>query len=161
AAAGQHHRGRRTQGKRKHQRRAMSNPIQHTAGRGCLLIVAACATAMAWAQSGEEYYFNGIYNPTLADVDKIDLRPTAYDTILPAKQISYALLPVKGEVPAQVDSIDAARLNIQLAQEKLYKGFVKAGFGLYTTPLAEVYYDQTRSRTNGYGLHYKHMSSNG
>lgn len=139
----------------------MSNPIQHTAARGCLLIVAACATAMAWAQSGEEYYFNGIYNPTLADVDKIDLRPATYDTILPAKQISYALLPVKGEVPAQVDSIDAARLNIQLAQEKLYKGFVKAGFGLYTTPLAEVYYDQTRSRSNGYGLHYKHMSSNG
>ena len=38
---------------------------------------------------------------------------------------------------------------------------MKAGFGLYTTPLFEVYYDQTRSKKNGYGLHYKHISSNG
>jgi hypothetical protein len=63
-------------------------------------------------------------------------------------------LSVKGEVPAHVDSIEAARLNIQLAQEKLYKGLRQAGFGLYTTPLAELYYDQGRSQSNGYGLHF-------
>ncbi len=133
----------------------------HRSGRGFVMALTLLTAAGLRAQSGEEYYINGIYNPTLADVHKIDLRPQAFDTILPAKAISYAMLEVKGEVPAHVDSIEAARLNIQLAQEKLYKGFVKAGFGLYTTPLAEIYYDQTRSKTNGYGLHYKHMSSNG
>lgn len=137
--------------------RTMAHPFT----RSCVLVLATLTSALLHAQSGEEYYFNGIYNPTLADVQKIDLRPAAYDTILPEKAISYAMLTVKGEVPAHVDSIEAARLNIQLAQEKLYKGFVKAGFGLYTTPLAEVYYDQTRSKSDGYGLHYKHMSSNG
>lgn len=129
--------------------------------RSCLVAVAIFAASGLRAQAGEEYYFNGIYNPTLADVNKIDLQPQPFDTILPAKDISYNLLNVKGEVPAHVDSIEAARLNIQLAQEKLYKGFAKAGFGLYTTPLFELYYDQTRSKTNGYGLHYRHMSSNG
>ena len=133
----------------------------HTFFRSGVMAFAMLAAAMLHAQSGEEYYFNGIYNPTLADVHKIDLRPQAYDTILPEKNITYNMLTVKGDVPAHVDSIEAARLNIQLAQEKLYKGFVKAGFGLYTTPLAEIYYDQTRSKKNGYGLHYKHMSSNG
>lgn len=133
----------------------------HQPARGILMSLGIlCASALC-AQSGEEYYINGIYNPTLADVHKIDLRPQPYDTILPAKAISYNLLDVKGAVPAHVDSIEAARLNIQLAQEKLYKGFIKAGFGLYTTPLVEFYYDQTRSKTNGYGLHYKHISSNG
>ena len=38
---------------------------------------------------------------------------------------------------------------------------MKAGFGLYTTPLGELYYDQTRSRENAYGVHVKHLSSNG
>lgn len=129
--------------------------------RSCVMATAVLAALSATAQTGEEYYFNGIYNPTLADVNKINLQPQPFDTILPAKEITYRMLAVKGEVPAHVDSIDAARLNIQLAQEKLYKGFAKAGFGLYATPLAEIYFDQTRSKTNGYGLHYKHMSSNG
>lgn len=126
-----------------------------------MVAMAILATAAASAQPGGEYYINGIYNPVLSDVHKIDLRPQAYDTILPEKTITYQLLTVQARVPAQVDSIEAARLNIQLAREKLYKGFVKAGFGLYTTPLAEIYFDQTRSRDNAYGLHYKHFSSNG
>lgn len=128
--------------------------------------IAAVAATLALgsvlhAQTGEQYYVNGIYNPTLADVKKIDLKPEPFDTILPAKPVSYQVLNVTGQVPVHVDSIEAAKLNIQLAQERLYKGFIKAGFGLYTTPLVEAYYDQTRSRENGYGLHYKHLSSNG
>ena len=117
--------------------------------------LAAAVTALAGgtllhAQTGDQYFINGVYNPTLADVKKIDLQPEAYDSIIPAKPIDYALLNVTGQVPVHVDSIEAAKLNIQLAQEKLYKGFVKAGFGLYTTPLVEAYYDQTRSRDHGY-----------
>ncbi len=139
----------------------MNTMIIAPAVRCAALALAAVGCTAAWAQTGEEYYFNGIYNPTLADVNKIDLRPQAYDTILPEKTIAYQLLAVRGEVPAHVDSIEAARLNIQLAQERLYKGFAKAGFGLYTTPLFELYYDQTRSKTNAYGLHFRHMSSNG
>ncbi len=138
--------------------RTMSSLFQVRTG---LVAAALCAALGLHAQIGEQYYINGIYNPTLADVSKIDLRPQPYDSILPEKEITYGLMEVKGEVPAHVDSIDAARLNIQTAQEKLYKGFVKAGFGLYTTPLAELYYDQTRSRQNGFGIHFKHLSSNG
>ncbi|MCB0772257.1 MAG: hypothetical protein KDB93_02680 [Flavobacteriales bacterium] len=138
--------------------RTMSSLFQVRTG---LVAAALCAALGLRAQIGEQYYINGIYNPTLADVSKIDLKPQPYDSILPEKEITYGLMEVKGEVPAHVDSIDAARLNIQTAQEKLYKGFVKAGFGLYTTPLAELYYDQTRSKQNGYGIHFKHLSSNG
>lgn len=139
----------------------MRTMTTHPFTRSCVMAMAVLAGTMLHAQTGEEYYINGIYNPTLSDVHKIELRPQPYDTILPEKSISYNMLAVKAEVPAHVDSIEAARLNIKLAQEKLYKGFVKAGFGLYTTPLAEVYYDQTRSKSNGFGLHYKHLSSNG
>lgn len=137
----------------------MSNTVNTFRMAAALTMLAA--GTMLHAQTGEQYYINGVYNPTLADVKKIDLQPQPYDSIIPAKAIDYRLLNVTGQVPVHVDSIEAAKLNIQLAQEKLYKGFVKAGFGLYTTPLVEAYYDQTRSRENGYGLHYKHMSSNG
>ncbi len=125
------------------------------------LFVLTCTSAFAQTTPGGEYYVNGIYNPVIADVKKMDLRPESIDTVLPVTPMQYSMLTVKADVPARVDSIEAAKLNIQLAQQRLYKGFVKAGFGLYTTPLFEVYYDQTRNKKNGYGLHFKHLSSNG
>ncbi len=126
-----------------------------------VLISVLAGTTTLQAQGGEEYYINGVYNPVIADVRKVDLRPQSIDTVLPVKEIRYDMLTVQGDVPVRVDSIEAAKLNIQLAQQKLYKGHVKAGFGLYTTPLVELYYDQVRNRSNTYGIHYKHLSSNG
>ena len=126
-----------------------------------VLAVLSCIQALAQTTPGGEYYINGIFNPVIADVKKLDLEPQSIDTVLPVTPMRYDMLPVKAEVPARVDSIEAAKLNIQLAQQRLYKGFVKAGFGLYTTPLFEVYYDQTRNRKNGFGIHFKHLSSNG
>jgi len=133
-----------------------------------LLPIVALAFAMPLhAQTGEpagpggQYYFQGVYNPVIADVKKLDMRPLPFDSIIPAEPLNYQMIPAKFEVPARVDTIAAAKVNVQATQEKLYKGYVKAGFGLYTTPLAELYYDQTRDRDRGFGLHVKHLSSNG
>lgn len=110
---------------------------------------------------GGEYVIQGIFSPTIADAQKVEMRPQPIDTILPDVPVSYDVLPVKATIPPKVDSIAAAKLNVVQPQHRLYKGFVKGGFGLYTTPVGELYYDQTRSRDDGYGLHVKHFSSNG
>lgn len=108
-----------------------------------------------------QYEIQGVYSPTLRDAAKLDMRPQPIDTILPAVPVTYTVLPAKGEVPARVDSIAAARLSVEQANQRLYRGYAKAGFGLYTTPLAEIYVDQVRSKDNSWGVHYKHLSSNG
>lgn len=113
------------------------------------------------AQNEGQYVIQGIYNPTLVDAQKIDLRPEGIDTILPTLPVSYNLLPVKADIAPRADSLAAAKLNVEKALGRLYNGYVKGGFGLYTTPLGELYYNQGRSRANGYGVHLKHMSSNG
>lgn len=110
---------------------------------------------------GGEYVIQGIFSPTIADAQKIDLRPVPIDTILPDRPVRFDMLPVKARIDARVDSLAAVKLDVKQAQQKLYKGYVKAGFGLYTTPLGELYYDQARSRDNAYGIHLKHMSSAG
>jgi hypothetical protein len=125
------------------------------------LLLAALHAGAQGTQPGGEYIIQGVYSPTLLDAQKIDLRPEPIDTILPTLPVRYDLLPVKAEIPAKVDSIAAAKLSVLAPQPRLYKAFVKAGFGLYTTPLGELYFDQTRSRNNGYGVHAKHFSSNG
>lgn len=125
------------------------------------LLFAALHVSGQGTQPGGEYIIHGFYSPTLLDAQKLDLRPEPIDTILPTLPVRYDLLPVKAEIPAKVDSIAAAKLSVLAPQPRLYKAFVKAGFGLYTTPLGELYFDQTRSRNNGYGVHAKHFSSNG
>ena len=120
--------------------------------------------APAFAQPttpGGEYYIHGIYTPTIANVQKIDMRPEPIDTILPDRPVNYQMIPAQAEVPARVDTIAPARLNVLAAQQRLYKAYVKGGFGLYTTPVGEFYFNNTRSRKNAYGIHLKHMSSNG
>jgi len=118
-------------------------------------------TAMAQTTPGGEYFIQGIFNPTISDAQKIDLRPQPIDTILPELPVRYDILPVQAEVAARVDSISAARLSVLSPQPRLYKGYVKGGFGLYSTPLGEIYWGQTRSRNNAYGVHAQHFSSNG
>jgi len=125
------------------------------------LAVLTSIAALAQTVPGGEYYIQGIFNPTLVDAQKIDLRPEPIDTILPERPVRYEILGVKAEIPARVDSIAAAKLSVLAPQPKLYKGYVKGGFGLYTTPLGELYWNQTRSRNNAYGIHAKHLSSNG
>mgnify|MGYP001190387589 CR=1 FL=1 len=143
---------------------AMKMSPCHTSGKLIALSLSILLGMAAVAQETDpkaNYVIQGIWNPTLADAQKIDLRPQAIDTILPEIPVRYDVLPAKAETPAKVDSIAAAKLTVLSPQQKLYKGYVKAGFGLYTTPLGELYYDQARSRENGFGLHVKHMSSNG
>lgn len=137
------------------------SPMKHIAGIALFGLWAMRLSAQDEGGPGGQYFIHGIYNPVIAEVKKIDLRPQAFDSIIPARPITYTMLPARYDVPARVDSIAPARLNVVQPQQRLYKGFVKAGFGLYTTPLAEIDYDQTRSRENGYGFHYKHLSSNG
>jgi len=134
--------------------------------RNLLLLAALLPFALflshqASAQNEGQYVIQGIYNPTLVDAQKIDLRPESIDTILPTMPVSYNLLPAKADIAPRVDSLAAAKLNVEKAQARIYKGFVKAGYGLYNTPIGELYFNQGRSRKNGYGFHLKHMSSNG
>ena len=134
--------------------------------RNLLLLAAVLPFALflstrASAQNEGQYVIQGIYNPTLVDAQKIDLRPEGIDTILPTMPVSYSLLPAKADIAPRADSLAAAKLNVEKAQARLYKGFVKAGYGLYNTPIGELYFNQGRSRKNGYGFHLKHMSSNG
>ncbi|MCB0790602.1 MAG: hypothetical protein H6595_09405 [Flavobacteriales bacterium] len=110
---------------------------------------------------GGEYYIHGIYNPTIADVQKIDRRPEPVDTLLVDRPPTYTVVNATMPIVPKADSIAPVRLNVVQANERLYHGFVKLGYGLYNSPLGELYYDQTRSKKNGYGIHLKHFSSQG
>lgn len=101
------------------------------------------------------------YNPMVDDANKINLNPAVSDTGITTKEVlSYEISPVKLETDIEVAPIKAAKMS-GMPQEQLYRFFMKTGFGNYTTPYFEVFYNSLRSRQHSYGIHYKHLSSLG
>ncbi|HRZ42800.1 MAG TPA: hypothetical protein P5228_08890 [Bacteroidales bacterium] len=101
------------------------------------------------------------YNPMVDDANKINLNPAVTDTGLTTKEVlRYEISPVKLETDIEVAPIKAAKMS-GMPQEQLYRFFMKTGFGNYTTPYFEVFYNSLRSRQHSYGIHYKHLSSLG
>ena len=66
----------------------------------------------------------------------------------------------KASSELQLQPIKAASIKIDKGIDKLKRGYVKAGIGMYTTPLLEVYYNSLRSKKSSWGVHGRHISSN-
>ena len=70
---------------------------------------------------GGQYYIHGIFNPTIADVQKVDRRPQVLDTVLPERVVTYQVIPTQARLPIKVDSIAPAKLGISQTNERLRK----------------------------------------
>lgn len=97
----------------------------------------------------------------LKDANKLSNWPEVKESVVEMPAISYTLIPNKQNVIIALNPIDPAKVNVEEKLTKLYRGFVKGGFGVYTTPLLEGYYTDGRSRNGTWGIHAKHLSSAG
>lgn len=100
------------------------------------------------------------YEPTLSDVQKINILPVIVDTVSVKPQFNYAIQPKKFETVYTLRPIKAANL-VGEPLEKLYKSYLKLGVGNYLVPLAELNVNSLRSRDKSFGLYLKHNSING
>lgn len=101
---------------------------------------------------------NKSFKPTIADAIKINESPTYKDSTLVITPQQYNINSIQIPTFYEITGIKPAKM-IGEPLNKLYNLFVKAGFGNYTTPYAEVFYNSIRSRDYSYGIHYKHLSS--
>jgi hypothetical protein len=102
------------------------------------------------------------FNPMVDDAFKININPVITDTVRRGERsVSYEITPIKLNTDIEVMPIQAARMRGGLQQSELYRFFLKSGFGNYTTPYFELFYNSLRSRTGNHGLHYRHLSSHG
>lgn len=92
---------------------------------------------------------------------RITKQPKLIDTVIPYSEIQYPLLSLKYESSFALDTIKAAKIKLIDKLPDLYHSYVKVGVGSKFMPLAEVYYNNVRSRKYLYGAHLKHLSSFG
>lgn len=112
-------------------------------------------------QYDETQVVTGVAENAVKNALKLSDSPELVDTTLKAQELDYQTLSKRVETTYHIDTIQAARLRMRESLDRLYKGYIRGGIGLYTTPLAEIRYNSVRSRNSAYGAHAKHFSSNG
>lgn len=97
------------------------------------------------------------------------IKPTSKRTLSPSLiedtsksqlKSEFVFYEYKASSELQLQPITPAKLKIVAPLEKLKRGYIKGGIGMYTTPLVEVYYNSLRSKNNNWGIHGRHISSN-
>jgi hypothetical protein len=116
-------------------------------------------TVTLFAQT-EEIKVVAPYEPTISDAFKINFNPTINDSIVEVPDLIYIITPHRLNTSLQVEPINAAKM-IGEPLTKLYKSYLKLGFGTYSTPLGEFSFNNLRSKNQSYGFRLKHLSSTG
>ncbi len=96
---------------------------------------------------------------TVATSTKITTLPKVVDTTVEVPTHDYPLLSKQAFVNTEITPIQPARLKIIEPITKLYKGYVKAGFGMYSSPFLDVHFMEARNRNASWGIRGKHFSS--
>jgi hypothetical protein len=100
----------------------------------------------------------GAYQATIMDASKFSEQPEVNDSTPKLPVRFNGISSKKINTVFETEPMAAAQMNGE-PLTKLYNGLAKIGFGTYTTPYAEVWYNQLRSKEYAYGLRMKHLSS--
>lgn len=100
----------------------------------------------------------GSFTPKVADAVKISANPEVKDSTVKIKVGNYSINSKQINTLYTTDPIVPAQM-VGEPLTKLYNGLVKIGFGNYTTPYGEAWYNSLRSKDYAYGIHMKHLSS--
>ena len=92
---------------------------------------------------------------------RITESPKILDSIKATPIPAHPLLQLQYETKIQLDTIVAATVETTEKLKALYPFYAKLGIGSTIMPLGELYFNSTRSRSNFYGFHLKHLSSFG
>jgi len=126
------------------------------------LIILIVSPSLLMAQGrNQEVTIVAPYQPTISDANKIDFKPVIKDSLPEIPPMDYAVLQV-APLPQVFtpEPITAVYTEIETT-DTLRRNYLRAGFGNYTTPYAELFTNTLKSDKFSLGFHAKHLSSSG
>lgn len=129
----------------------------------CNLLFAVCnlqSIAQTKDLSNEQVNVVKPYQPTLSDTYKISDVPDKDTSSSTLPHLTYSINPKKINTSFETTPIKPVKIKDE-SITKLYSSLVKAGFGNYTTPYGEFFFNNLRSKEYSFGTHLKHISSSG
>jgi hypothetical protein len=136
------------------------NKIAITSAYVLISLAAFVLPSLAVAQKNDTVVVWTKYQPVISDANKINTYPSIRDTTFEKPQMKYSILNRVAPTSFAIEPIKAAKIG-DATVPKLYRFLVKVGFGNYTTPYGELYYNNKQSKTYTIGTHIKHISSYG
>ena len=100
------------------------------------------------------------YTPVLNDAFKINITPVGDTSIFNPPALTYAIEPKPINSNYNLSPIKPVKIKDDNIK-KLYKGFIKAGYGLENLPMVDLYFNSLRSKEFNAGVRYSHLSSTG
>ncbi len=100
------------------------------------------------------------YQPTLSDAFKISDVPLRDTAVSYTPDMNYSVNQVQYQTVYTISPIKPLRIKDETIK-KLYRGFIKAGYGTKNTPYGEIFYNGLRSKSADGGIHLSHISSTG
>lgn len=100
------------------------------------------------------------YTPVLNDAFKINITPVGDTSIFNPPTLTYAIEPKPMNSNYNLSPIKPVKIKDDNIK-KLYKGFIKAGYGLENLPMVDLYFNSLRSKEFNAGVSFKHLSSTG
>ena len=135
------------------------SPFLAKAATGIFTLVAPLCTALG--QDSLEVTFIGDRELEVRDAIKPTSSPQRIDLGIQKPTIQYAPIAKSIAPVTQVQTIAPFAVRMDAPLPRLYAGYAKGGFGLYTSPLAEVHFGETQSRKGSWGVDWVHRSSAG
>jgi len=100
------------------------------------------------------------YQPSVSDAFKINISPKIPEEEMEKPEFQYNIQSEVLNTKPDLEPIVPASIMGE-SVTKLYRNYVKAGFGNYSTPYLEFFAHKLRSKKNAFGVHLKHLSSLG
>ena len=128
-------------------------------GLTCLLT--GTLSLSSFAQDSLQVTFVGDRELQLREVTKPNSNPQRVDLGMEKPTISYE--PVVKSISPKTETEDIQPLAVKMDAPlpRLYAGYAKGGFGLYTSPLLDIHFGETQSRNGAWGVNLMHKSSAG
>ncbi len=111
-------------------------------------------------EKNEEVTVVAPYEPTISDAFKINISPRLPEASSEKPEFDLSVKKKALNIPSKLQPIKPAKIMGE-SVTKLYKNYLRVGFGNYATPYLEFYANNLRSKKGAFGVHFKHLSSAG
>ncbi|MEZ4799570.1 MAG: hypothetical protein R2809_07335 [Flavobacteriales bacterium] len=108
-----------------------------------------------------ESQFEGERKLFLKDANKLSVNPFVKEQMVDMLTIRYSTLPTRKAFLIDPKAISPAKINVEDKLARLYRGYIKVGYGTYGTVPADFYFTDGRSKKGTFGVNYHMLRSSG
>lgn len=133
-------------------------------GFGIAFIGLVFSAGNTWSQgkpTEDIINIGGIASRVVEPASRIGENPHVIDTVFPVPNANYPLLSMDYNPYFTLNPIVPATVNLNQKLPQLYRFYARLGMGSLFMPMAEIYFNNTRTRKMNYGVNLQHLSSFG